>query len=199
MQIFEVQVLGCCKRINRGREPMMDKVAMGHFADAVVLWNGMQPVLMEAAPPTDKDQDKVHADHYKLARDMKDTWRYCVERLAEGGKQPPRDLKVFGVQSYEGRVDAFCLDFVGCFRLQLITSFTAPANRSDFGHMFRRAIKESYGFVELVASEIQRWRDAPELTTPIYKIHMALDALPATHHTPIKMAKGKRRRDDIEE
>ncbi|KAG0031776.1 hypothetical protein BGZ82_006834 [Podila clonocystis] len=199
MQTFEVQVLGCCKRINRGREPLIDKVAPGHFADAVVVWNGMQPVIMEAGPPADKDQDKVHTDHYKLARDMKDTWRHCVERLAESGKQPPRNLKVFGVQSYEDRVDVFYLTFLGCFPLQMITSFTAPANRSDFGHIFRRAMKESFGFAQLVAEEVQRWRDAPELETPRFQINMALEVLPATHHMPIKIAKGKRRRDDIEE
>ncbi|KFH72992.1 hypothetical protein MVEG_00217 [Podila verticillata NRRL 6337] len=199
MQLFEVQIIGCSKRLNRGREPMLDKVTTAHFADAVVAWHGMQPVLMEAASPIDRDQDKPHWDHHKLGRDLKDTWRTCMERLAQNRKQPPKDLKVFGVQAYEDRVDAYCLDFVGCFRLQLVASFVVPANRSDFSHTFRNAVQMSFDFVQLVADEIQRWRFATALKTPSYQITKALESLPSTTHAPAKTAKSKRRRDDVDE
>lgn len=92
LQTFEVQLLGCCKRINRGQETLIDKVAPDHFADAVVVWSVMQPIITEATPPVDKDQDKAHTDHYKLARDMKDSWRHSVEQLGRDWQTTPQRL-----------------------------------------------------------------------------------------------------------
>ncbi|KAF9344618.1 hypothetical protein BGX26_004101 [Mortierella sp. AD094] len=195
MELMEVPIYGCRKRKNIDRAPITEKVCTPHFADGVVMWRTCQPVLMECAPPEDPDQDKRHRDHYKLTRDMKDTWAHCVEQLVISGRQPPKGLTVFGVQIYDETVEIYAMDFVGCFRLQQLRSFTLPIRAEEFQENFRQQIQICYGFAHLVKEELTRWEEAPLLHEAMKrKAARMLGQLPPTNITPTKCSKQKKTR-----
>ncbi|KAG0031773.1 hypothetical protein BGZ82_006831 [Podila clonocystis] len=199
MAILETQVLGCARRLNAGRIPLIEKVVIANFADAVVAHNGVQPVLAECGRPNDPNHDKRFSDHYKLARDLKDTWAHCIEDMIVGAKVPPRNVKVFGVQVYQQQVELYCLDFNGCFRLMQLASFAVPrCGAKGFAKEFRRMVVVCHGFAKMVADEVKRWDRAPywEDEGDCQVAEKVLGYLPNTTPKPRKSPKNKRRRED---
>ncbi|KAF9275878.1 hypothetical protein BGZ74_003816, partial [Mortierella antarctica] len=196
MVIRETQVLGCARRLNANRVPLVEKVVSANFADAAVTHNGLQPVLVECGPPNNSNHDKRFSDHYKLIRDLKDTWVYCVEAMIRSNCIPPTNMKVFGVQAFGQEVELYCLDFVGCFRLQQLTSFTVPSRgTTNLAETFKEMVLCCHGFAQMVAEELRcwdganRWQDEGERRVA----EKALDYLPITVPRPAKALKGKHR------
>jgi len=198
MSILETAVLGCSRRLNADRVPLVEKVLVANFADAVVAHNGVQPVLAECGPPNVVSRDKRFWDHYKLARDLKDTWAHCIEALIVSGRVPPENMRVFGIQGYRQQVEIYCLDFTGCFRLQQLVSFTVPNCGVSFAEDFKRMVVVCHGFAKMVSDEIQRWNQAPfwEDEREHQVAEKALSYLPITFPKPPKSLKKKRRHDD---
>ncbi|KAF9168179.1 hypothetical protein BGX21_003487 [Mortierella sp. AD011] len=195
MRLMEVPIYGCRKRKNIDRVPITEKVCPPHLADGVVVWRTCQPVIIECTSPDDPDHDKPHRDHYKLARDMKDTWAHCIEQLVISGRQPPKGLTVFGVQTYNETVEIYAMDFVGCFRLQQLRSFVVPIRAEEFQENFRQQIQICYGFARLVKEELTRWEETPLLQeTMKRKVARVLGQLPPTNDTPTKCSKQKKTR-----
>lgn len=202
MAILETQVLGCARRMNADRVPLVEKVVIANFADAVVTHNGVQPVLVECGRPNGPDHDKRFSDHYKLARDLKDTWAHCTEGMIIGARVPPRNIKVFGIQRYGQQVELYCLDFTGCFRLMQLASFTVPrCGEKSFAEEFKRMVMVCHGFGKMVTDEVKRWDRAPYWEDEGHRqvAEKALGYLPNTTPKPSKSPKSKRRREDDDE
>jgi hypothetical protein len=193
ISLFEVKILGCARRKNMNRVPMIDKVNHAHQADGIVWHDHLQVVLFECSPPEEKDADKSFADHYKLARDLKDTWVYNIEQLISSGRQPPQDLKIFGVQIDTRFVKIYALDFVGCFRLQELATMELPVQLATFQSKFRSIIRVAFSFAHMVHDEVKRWDIATSLEqAQIRKAELALRRLPPTNITPTKVKKIKK-------
>jgi hypothetical protein len=95
---FEDTIYGSTTRQNSGRNPFTERHAPGHQADAIVeTTKGLQLVIVESAKLTGTSEEKIAQDHFKLARDMKDTWIEVVRELVSDNKRPPSNLTVFGV------------------------------------------------------------------------------------------------------
>lgn len=202
MAILETQVLGCTRRLNADRVPLVEKVLVADFADAVVTHNGVQPVLAECGPPNESNQDKRYSDHYKLARDLKDTWAHCVDALIKSKKVPPTNLKVFGIQSFNQEVELYCFDFVGCFRLQQLTSFSISRRENNgFAEAFREMVVVCHGFAKMVAVEVKRWEQVPSWDDESDRrvAEKTLGYLPVTFPRPSKSLKRRRHRKDTDE
>ncbi|KAF9368777.1 hypothetical protein CPB97_004272 [Podila verticillata] len=202
MAILETQVLGCARRLNADRVPLVEKVLVADFADAVVTHNGVQPALAECGPPNESNQDKRYSDHYKLARDLKDTWAHCVDALIRSKKVPPTNLKVFGIQIFNQEVELYCFDFVGCFRLQQLTSFSISRRENNgFAEAFREMVVVCHGFAKMVAEEIKRWEQAPlwDDESDRRMAEKTLGYLPVTFPRPSKSLKRRCRRKGTDE
>ncbi|KAF9157612.1 hypothetical protein BGX20_003826 [Mortierella sp. AD010] len=197
MELFEIKILGSQRRKNINRTPMVEKVIHSHQADAVVSHGGLQIVLFECAPPNTNDADKPFLDHYKLARDLKDTWIYNVEALIKDGREPPKGLSVYGVQVAGNRMELYSLDFKGCFRLQELAIIKLPAQLDNFQVNFKNLVQTSFNFANLVKDELDRWDSAPTLIqAKKRKAERAIGLLPKTNATPTKVKKTRISQDD---
>lgn len=199
MLILETQVLECARRLNANRIPLVEKVVTANFADAAVTHDRPQPVLIECGPPNNSDHDKRFSDHYKLVRDLKDTWAFCAEGLIRSNRIPPTNMKVFGVQAFGQEVELYCLDFVGCFRLQQLTSFTVPSRgATNFAETFKEMVECCYGFAHMVAEEVGRW-DRADHWQDEGKRRMAENALGCLPITIPRPAKELKKRQGVNE
>ncbi|KAF9184323.1 hypothetical protein BGZ51_003393 [Haplosporangium sp. Z 767] len=193
IQLFEIKILGCGRRKNEKRVPLVDKLNYAHMADGIVAHNGLQIVLFECSPPVEKNLDKAYMDHFKMTRDLKDTWVYNVEQLIRSGRQPPRGLRVFGVTIDTRFLKVFALDLVGCFRLQEIASLELPVQLATFATNFTRLVKVAYNFAEMVRAEAEGWDRALTMEqAKLRKARQAIQHLPPTNVTPTKMKRMKR-------
>ncbi|KAF8981260.1 hypothetical protein BGZ46_003068 [Entomortierella lignicola] len=197
MELFEIKILGSQRRKNINRVPVIEKMTHAHQADAVVSHGGLQVVLFECASPDTKDTDKSFLDHYKLARDLKDTWIYNIETLIKNGREPPKGLSVYGVQVAGNRMELYSLDFKGCFRLQELAVITLPTRLDSFQMCFSNLVQTSFNFAKHVRNELNLWDSAPALLqAKKRKAERALRLLPITNTTPIKGKKVKISQDD---
>ncbi|KAG0248538.1 hypothetical protein BG011_010171 [Mortierella polycephala] len=193
IQLFEVKILGCGRRKNEKRIPLVDKLNYAHMADGIVAHNGLQIVLFECSPPVEKNLDKAYMDHFKMTRDLKDTWVYNVEQLIRSGRQPPRGLRVFGVTVDTRFLKVFALNLAGCFCLQEIASLELPVQQATFATNFTRLVKVAYNFAEMVRAEAEGWGRALTIEqAQIRKARHAIQHLPPTNVTPTKMKRMKR-------
>ncbi|KAF9328302.1 hypothetical protein BG006_008485 [Podila minutissima] len=199
MSILETQVQGCARHLNANRIPLVEKVVTANFADATVAHDGLQPVLVECGPPNNSDHDKRFSGHYKLIRDLKDTWVFCTEGLIRSNRIPPTNMKVFGVQAFGQEVELYCLDFVGCFRLQQLTSFIVPSRgATNFAETFKEMVECCYGFAQMVAEEVGRW-DRADQWLDESKRRMAENALGCLPITIPRSAKELKKRQGVNE
>ncbi|KAF9566388.1 hypothetical protein EC968_003793 [Mortierella alpina] len=131
---FEVTIYGSTTRQNSGRNPFTERRAPGHQADAVVeTTESLQLVIVECAKLTDASDEKIAQDHFKIARDMKDTWIEIMRDLVSDNKQPPSNLTVFGVQAFGTELTFLALDFKGCFRLYDLATVRIPSHSQQSG------------------------------------------------------------------
>ncbi|KAF9897917.1 hypothetical protein BX616_004771 [Lobosporangium transversale] len=148
---------GCQRRKNLHRIPMQEKAVHAHQVDATVSHDGLQVVLFECSPPDAKDADKAFSDHFKLTRDLKDTWIYNVEAMIQNGREPTRGLTVYGVHIARNRLELYALDFMGCFRLHECTTITLPTRLSTFQTCFQELVQKSFWFAKQVKAELDKW------------------------------------------
>jgi hypothetical protein len=200
LSLFEVKILGCARRKNIDRVPMVDKVNHAHQADGIVWHNNLQVVLFESSPPEEKDADKAFVDHYKLSRDLKDTWVHNVEQLIFSGRQPPQDLTVFGVQIDTRFVRIYALDFVGCFRLQELAAMELPIQLTTFQPTFRSIVAAAFSLAHMARAEVKRWDLSMTLEqAQKRRAEVSLRRLPPTNITPTKAKKIKRAHQHTDE
>ncbi|ORZ07516.1 hypothetical protein BCR41DRAFT_399662 [Lobosporangium transversale] len=192
MELFEIKILGCQRRKNLHRIPMQEKAVHAHQVDATVSHDGLQVVLFECSPPDAKDADKAFSDHFKLTRDLKDTWIYNVEAMIQNGREPTRGLTVYGVHIARNRLELYALDFMGCFRLHECTTITLPTRLSTFQTCFQELVQKSFWFAKQVRAELDKWDSAQTLEqSKKRKAERALKLLPKTNTTPTKGKKVK--------
>lgn len=113
-----------CSATECGHISSSGKGLVANFADAVVTHNGVQPVLAECGPPNNNNQNRRYLYHYKLAHDLKDTWAHCIDTLIKSKKDPPTNLKVAGIQSFQPRSPAALLRLCWMFSTLELTSFS---------------------------------------------------------------------------
>ncbi|KAF9897689.1 hypothetical protein BX616_005143, partial [Lobosporangium transversale] len=172
--------------------PMQEKAVHAHQVDATVSHDGLQVVLFECSPPDAKDADKAFSDHFKLTRDLKDTWIYNVEAMIQNGREPTRGLTVYGVHIARNRLELYALDFMGCFRLHECTTITLPTRLSTFQTCFQELVQKSFWFAKQVRAELDKWDSAQTLEqSKKRKAERALKLLPKTNTTPTKGKKVK--------
>ncbi|KAG0221744.1 hypothetical protein BGW42_007330 [Actinomortierella wolfii] len=207
---FEVAVYGSITRQNHGRNPFTERHAQGHQADAIVeTAEGYQLVVIESAKLTGATEEKIAQDHYKLARDMKDTWTEVVRRVVSVNKQPPSHLTVFGVQAFDTELVFLAMDFKGCFRLYDLATIQIPNSLSTIKRDMGRFLSTCIGFSKLVACEYQKFNNSLKNLSMIDRrsCNRAVRSIKVTSTTPLKSVKtpqktgksGKRKRTDVDE
>lgn len=71
---LEVLVTGAQDRKNHARNPLFDALESGKYCDGMA-FNGIdQTFLAEASQVHAKAADKRSQDHFKLARELRDSW-----------------------------------------------------------------------------------------------------------------------------
>ncbi|KAF8924007.1 hypothetical protein BGZ47_004308, partial [Haplosporangium gracile] len=163
---FEITVYGSTTRQNFGRNPFTERHAPGHQADAVVeITEDLQLVIVESAKLTGASEEKIAQDHFKLARDMKDTWIEVARELVSDNKRPPSDLTVFRVQAFGTELVFLAIDFKGCFRLYDLATIRIPNSFLTIKKNARRFLSTCVGFAKLVACRHHEFGTLQDLST----------------------------------
>ncbi|ORZ06575.1 hypothetical protein BCR41DRAFT_167620 [Lobosporangium transversale] len=204
---FEVTVYGSARRQNAGRNPFIERRAQGHQADAIVeTTEGYQFVIIESAKLTGATEEKIAQDHFKLARDMKDTWTEVVRKVVSVNKRPPSHLTVFGVQAFDTELVFLAMDFKGCFRLYDLATIQIPNSLTTIQRDMNRFLSTCIGFAKLVACEYKKFNNTLQDLGMIDRrsCNRAVRNIKVTSTSPLKSVKtplkslksGKRKRID---
>ncbi|KAG0363375.1 hypothetical protein BGZ54_008190 [Gamsiella multidivaricata] len=192
---FEVPIYGCSERKNAGKDLLTEREAQGHRADAIVeTVDALQLVTVETSKMSGATGEKKAKDHYKLARDMRDTWTYIMKKKIKDGKQP-QPLTVFGLQVYESEMTFLGMDFCGCFRLHELACVRVPNSHVIIRNHLSRLLKTCIGFARLAKAHHQQlleWRDSNVKEQRAYGL--AVRNIKDTTATPSKATKGGKRK-----
>ncbi|KAF9938827.1 hypothetical protein BGZ65_012097, partial [Modicella reniformis] len=110
---FEVPLYSSSERKNVGKDLQSERESRGRMADAVVETNdALQLVIVETSKMWGATGEKKAKDHFKLARDMRDTWIYIMRERIKDGRRP-EPLPIFGLQVFKDDMIFLAMDFRG--------------------------------------------------------------------------------------
>ncbi|KAI7828140.1 hypothetical protein BC939DRAFT_69122 [Gamsiella multidivaricata] len=193
---FEVPVYGSSGRRNAGKDLLFERQAQGHQADAVVeTAEALQLVIVKCSKMSENTSDKEARDHYKPARNLKDTWTRILKETVKDCKQP-RPFAIFSLQVYESDMTFLAMDFRGCYRLYELATVRIPNSCTSIKKYLGLMLKTCVSFAGLVKAH---HRSLDQLTDLSYgerrAFGLALRSIEVTSVSPTKISKaGKRKR-----
>ncbi|KAF9915842.1 hypothetical protein BX616_005239, partial [Lobosporangium transversale] len=99
--------------------------------DGVGLYNDNQIYIAEAGQVYGATLEKKEEDAWKVKRAMRDSWVSQLRRICETHR-PTSPLVVFGSTSHLHTTKFYAMDFVGCFRVSVLSSMVVPLSSDDF-------------------------------------------------------------------
>ncbi|KAF9100551.1 hypothetical protein BGX29_006498 [Mortierella sp. GBA35] len=195
VRTFEVIVRGSTKRQNNGKNALIDRKLPGHQADAIVeVPEGYQLVIMESARLFSATDEKVVRDHFKLARDMKDTYIDTIKLLISNNRQPPPDLTVFGIQVCGAEATFLAMDYLGAFRLYDLGHARIPNTLPGFRNQMAHLLGMFKAFARLVATQYRSYSRLSQLSIVQRRAYdRAVNRIKVTSTTPTKTPKTPRK------
>ncbi|KAG0306168.1 hypothetical protein BGZ99_001831 [Dissophora globulifera] len=157
-------------------------------ADGVGIYEGKQIYIAEAAQLYRATLDKKDDDAWKVKRALRDGWVSQLRQTCET-HHPTKPLVVFGSTSHRDTTKFYSMDFVGCFRVSLISSMVVPlASGVGFAEKMKSCMRACLEFALMLLTEMDQrekavfidfYEDREEL------IDLAA-SIPATSLTPVK-------------
>ncbi|KAG0302322.1 hypothetical protein BGZ98_007612 [Dissophora globulifera] len=113
-----------------------------------------------------------------------------MRRMCETHK-PTLPLVVFGSTSHLHTTRFYCMDFVGCFRVSLLSSIVVPVESDDFANKMKACMLMCLNFALTLSAEIENRKKATFIFSHEERdelLELAV-SIPTTSMTPIKLSK----------
>ncbi|ORZ15579.1 hypothetical protein BCR41DRAFT_354103 [Lobosporangium transversale] len=156
-------------------------------ADGVGLYNDNQIYVAEAGQVYGATLEKKEEDAWKVKRAMRDSWVSQLRRICETHR-PTSPLVVFGSTSHLHTTKFYAMDFVGCFRVSVLSSMVVPLSSDDFADKMKACMLTCLNFVRILLAEIESRKKATFMFDQEEKEELLelVASIPATSTTPIK-------------
>ncbi|KAI8361539.1 hypothetical protein B0O80DRAFT_437850 [Mortierella sp. GBAus27b] len=159
-------------------------------ADGVGLFNSNQIYVAEAARVYGAALDKKSDDAWKVKRAMRDSWVSQLRRICET-ERPTSPLMVFGSTSHLHTTKFYVMDFVGCFRVSLLSSMAVPLESGDFARKMKACILTCLNFAITLMDEMNNRKKTTLIQSEEEREELLelAASIPMTSMTPTKLLK----------
>ncbi|KAF9405890.1 hypothetical protein BGZ94_003335 [Podila epigama] len=159
-------------------------------ADGVGLHCGSQIYVAEAGLMYGASLEKKDDDKLKVMRAMRDSWVSQLRHMCETHR-PTAPMIVFGSTSHLHITKFFAMDFVGCFRVSLLSSMVVPLEKEDFANKMKACMLTCIKFALVLLTEGANRKKAAFIHDHDEREELLelASRIPATSNSPVKQFK----------